>query len=162
MARRYEVEGNTVRQYEIPRRYEQPSREELLREERRRRKREQLERRSRSAAESRSKAMVMSSAYMIFLLGSILAVAVSCYLMISARTAVTNAMNQVTTMESRITDLRAENDARYKEVTTSVDLDSVKDIAINEYGMTYADEDQIVYYSIEKSNYMDQYSNIPQ
>jgi hypothetical protein len=43
-----------------------------------------------------------------------------------------------------------------------VDLNEIKDIAMNQLGMTYASEDQIIYYSVENSNYMDQYSDIPQ
>ena len=55
----------------------------------------------------------------------------------------------------------ADNDARYKRVTTSVDLNHVKDVAINKLGMDYPKEDQVVYYTIENSTYMDQYSDIP-
>jgi hypothetical protein len=65
-------------------------------------------------------------------------------------------------VESQITDLRADNDAHYKRITTSVDLNEIKDIAMNQLGMTYASEDQIIYYSVENSNYMDQYSDIPE
>ena len=46
-------------------------------------------------------------------------------------------------------------------MTTSVDLNHVKDVAINKLGMDYPKEDQVVYYTIENSNYMDQYSDIP-
>ena len=65
-------------------------------------------------------------------------------------------------MQSQIEDLRADNDARYKEITTSVDLNYIKDVAMNQLGMSYATEDQVVYYSVEKNNFMDQYSDIPQ
>ena len=34
--------------------------------------------------------------------------------------------------------------------------------AINRLGMKYASQDQIVYYSIDKNNYMDQYNDIPE
>ena len=57
---------------------------------------------------------------------------------------------------------KTQNDARYKEITTSVDLNQIKDIAINQLGMKYASQDQIVYYTVENNNYMDQYSNIPE
>ena len=52
--------------------------------------------------------------------------------------------------------------ARYKQITTSVDLNAIKDAAINRLGMKYASQDQIVYYSVDKSNYMDQYDDIPE
>ena len=37
-----------------------------------------------------------------------------------------------------------------------LDLNAIKDAAINRLGMKYASQDQIVYYSIDKNNYMDQ------
>ena len=33
---------------------------------------------------------------------------------------------------------------------------------MNQLGMTYASEEQVVYYSVENNNYMDQYSDIPE
>ena len=44
---------------------------------------------------------------------------------------------------------------------TSVDIGHIKDVAINELGMRYPAEDQIVYYTVETSNFMDQYCDIP-
>ena len=64
-------------------------------------------------------------------------------------------------LQSEVNDLRADNDARYKSITTSVDLNEVKKKAIKELGMSYPKEKQVVYYSIENNNYMDQYSDIP-
>jgi hypothetical protein len=71
-------------------------------------------------------------------------------------------MKKIASMESQIADLKADNDARYNSVTTSIDLGSVKDAAINELGMTYATEDQIVFFSVDNNNFMDQYSDIPE
>ena len=44
---------------------------------------------------------------------------------------------------------------------TSVDLGYIKDVAINQLGMKYASEEQVIYYSVENNNFMDQYSDIP-
>ena len=55
-----------------------------------------------------------------------------------------------------------DNDARYKEIVTSVDLDYIKDVAMNQLGMQYATEEQVIYYSVENNNFMDQYSDIPE
>ena len=41
-------------------------------------------------------------------------------------------------------------------------LDAIKEKAINELGMFYATQDQIVYYSVDKTDYMNQYNEIPQ
>ena len=78
------------------------------------------------------------------------------------RSNVTQQMKEVAALESQINDMKADNDARYKQITTSVDLNAIKDAAINRLGMKYASQDQIVYYSVDKNNYMDQYSDIPE
>ena len=65
-------------------------------------------------------------------------------------------------LQSQIEDLQSDNNARYKEITNSVDLNYIKDVAMNQLGMTYASEEQVVYYSVENNNYMDQYSDIPE
>ena len=70
-------------------------------------------------------------------------------------------MNNIASLQSEVNDLRADNDARYKSITTSVDLNEIKKKAIKELGMSYPKEKQVVYYFIENNNYMDQYSDIP-
>jgi cell division protein FtsL len=104
----------------------------------------------------------MSKGYVAFLT---LCVALSAFFAVTyvkVQADVTQRMKTIASLESQITDLRADNDANYKRITTSVDLNEIKDIAMNQLGMTYASEDQIIYYSVENSNYMDQYSDIPE
>ena len=74
----------------------------------------------------------------------------------------TQKMKNVAVLQSQIEDLQSDNNARYKEITNSVDLNYIKDVAMNQLGMTYASEEQVVYYSVENNNYMDQYSDIPE
>ena len=47
------------------------------------------------------------------------------------------------------------------EVMTTTNLSEIKDKAINELGMVYATSNQIVYYSVDGSDYMSQYHDIP-
>lgn len=63
-----------------------------------------------------------------------------------------------TALESKIADLKADNDARYKELTSGINLDEIKQRA-QKLGMKPANENQIVYYEIEHRNNMDQYEN---
>ena len=44
----------------------------------------------------------------------------------------------------------------------SVDLDSVREKALNELGMSYAKESQFIYYTVDNDDFMNQYSEIPQ
>ena len=133
MTRNYYINGNTVRELDTPVRPQRRSREE----------------------------MEMSPGYVMFLTAGVLVIAMAAVSFVNLQSQITSRMRNIANLESQVTDLRADNDARYKRVTTSVDLNHVKDVAINKLGMDYPKEDQVVYYTIENSNYMDQYSDIP-
>lgn len=110
---------------------------------------------------NRERALGMSRGYVFFLTVCVLIVAASAVLLIMLQSQVTIRMNNVAALQSQVNDLKADNDAKYKRITTSVDLNHVKDIAINELGMSYPTEEQVIYYTIENRNFMDQYRNIP-
>ena len=154
MTKNYYVHGNTVRELEAPVRRNPRTRREL--EEVRRRKN-----RRNAARRNRQRAMEMNRGYVVFLTGCVLVTALTAVLFVQMQSQMTNHMRSVASLESQVVNLRADNDARYKEITTSVDLNHVKDVAINELGMTYPKEKQVVYYSIENNNFMDQYRDIP-
>ena len=157
MSKMYYVNGSTVRELGVPEpvRRERQSREEIERA--RREKNARL-----AVRRNREKAQGMSRGYVAFLSVCVILSAVSSFILIGTQASVSSRMRSVAPMQSQIEDLRADNDARYKEITTSVDLNYIKDVAMNQLGMSYATEDQVVYYSVEKNNFMDQYSDIPQ
>ena len=153
----YYINGNAVRELDeaAPVRRPQKSTREL--EEIRRKKN-----RRKSARRNQERALSMNRAFVAFLTACVAASALVSVSLIQIRSNVTQQMNEVAALESRINDMKADNDARYKQITTSVDLNAIKDAAINRLGMKYAPQDQIVYYSIDKNNYMDQYNDIPE
>ena len=156
MNQTYYVNGSTVRQTEAqPVRQPRPDRRKIEENQRRKRRRNAVKR-------NRERALHMSKGYVAFLSACVVVVAFSAVSLIQIQSQVTQRMEHIAALESQITDLKADNDARYKEIVTSVDLDYIKDVAINELGMQYATESQIVYYTVENSNFMDQYSDIPQ
>ena len=67
----------------------------------------------------------------------------------------------IAALETQLSTLKDENDDEYNRVTTSVDLEKIRDIAVNELGMVYANEDQVVLYDNEGSDYVKQYADIP-
>lgn len=152
------VEGNAVRRLDaepIRREQERPSREK--REAERRKRSRQL-----AARRNRERALYMSKGHVAFLTLCVAIVVFSAFTYVRLQADVTAKMRKIATLESQIADLKADNDARYNSVTTSVDLNYIKDVAINKLGMSYATEDQIVYFSVENNNFMDQYSDIPE
>lgn len=156
MKQTYYVNGSTVRQIEA-----QPVRRERI--DRTRIKEEQQRKRRRNAVRrNRERALHMSIGYVAFLTICVSVIAFSAVAVVQMQSQITQRMKNISALESQITDLRADNDARYKEIVTSVDLNHIKDVAMNELGMRYATEDQIVYYSVVNNNFMDQYSDIPE
>lgn len=152
----YYVNGSTVRQLEA-----QPVRRERI--DRTKIQEEQKKKRRRNAARrNRERALHMSRGYVAFLSLCVAVVAFAAVALVQTQSQVTQRMEHIAALESQITDLKADNDARYKEIITSVDLDYIKDVAMNQLGMQYATEDQIIYYSVENDNFMDQYSDIPE
>ena len=61
-----------------------------------------------------------------------------------------------TKLESRISDLRAENDEYYGRIMNSVDLEKVREVAIMDLGMVYASEGQVITYDSHMDDYVEQ------
>jgi cell division protein FtsL len=152
--RRYYVSGNTVRELDSPERRARIA-SEREREEARRRKA-----RRNAARRNRQRAMEMSRGYVVFLTVCVAAIAFMAAMYINVQSEMTSRMKSVASLQSKVIELQADNDARYKTLTSSVDLNHIKKVAMDELGMTYPKESQVIYYSIDNSNYMDQYEDI--
>jgi len=156
MKQTYYVNGSTVRKINAePVRRERIDRTKIEEQ-------QQKKRRRNAARRNRERALHMSRGYVAFLTLCVGVIAFAAVALVQIQSQVTQRMEHIAALESQITDLKADNDARYKEIVTSVDLDYIKEVAINDLGMQYAAEDQIVYYSVENDNFMDQYSDIPE
>lgn len=152
----YYIDGNTVRRMETAPDYRRE------REERIRREREQEQkRRQRAVRRNQEKALQTSKSYVVFMTMAVLVFAVFSGFYIRVQSDITARMKTISTLESQISDLKADNDEAYKRINTSVNLDSIRDTAMNELGMSYAKESQIIYYSVGDDDYMNQYSEIP-
>lgn len=173
--RKYYIDGNTVRRMEAapavtrPDRRIRESRPEHVTRERRERERREREReielrnRKRAARRNQERAlrMSMSKSYVAFLTMAVMVFGIFTGAYIHIQSEMTARMNQISSLESQIADLKADNDEAYKRINTSVDLDSIRNTAMTEYGMSYAKESQIVYYTVNDDDYMNQYSEIP-
>lgn len=80
---------------------------------------------------------------------------------ITVQSDITNSIKNISSLENQLNDLKLENDEEYSRITSSVDLEEVKKVAIDELGMKYAGEGQIVNYSGEDSDYVRQFSDLP-
>lgn len=152
------VHGNTVRRMEAVPEYE-PKRREPQRspEEERKRRQRQL-----AAKRNIQKTQKMNGRFIVFLAAATVVCAVFCGLFIHMQSDITMNMENVAALETQISDLKADNDAVEKRLETTMSLGEIKEKAVKELGMKYPASDQIVEFSVENSDYMNQYGSVPE
>ena len=110
----------------------------------------------------RKKRHHMSLGYLLFLSIAVVLMGLTLTWYISLQSQITGSVKNIATLQSQLNTLKQENDEAYNRTNGNVDLDEVKRIAIQEYGMTYATEGQIVTYSDGGGNdYVRQIAPIP-
>lgn len=82
------------------------------------------------------------------------------YLQLQAET--TSRIKNIASLELQLEELKKENNDNYTRIMTSVDLDYIRDVAINELGMVYATEDQVILYENKTRDYVRQNGEIPE
>lgn len=111
---------------------------------------------------NRERALQMGVGYVLFLTAAAVVTVFTCvnYLQLQAKG--TRLQKQVTALETQLDAAKLENDSNYNRIMSSVDMEHIKDVAMNEYGMTYAAGSQIVEYDLKDSDYVRQYSDVPE
>ena len=80
---------------------------------------------------------------------------------ISLQSDITNSVQNISRLEKELYVLKLANDEEYTRITSNVDLEEIKRIAIQELGMQYAEEGQIVSFASESNDYVKQIADIP-
>lgn len=139
------IQGSAVRKLDVTREIEQSPKKKL----------------SNTARKNREKAEHMSLGYVLFL--SIALFATGCILVgyIGLQSDITNSIKRIAALEGELNDLKLANDEEYNRITSSIDLEEVRRIAIQELGMQYAEEGQIVVFQSENNDYVKQMAAIP-
>lgn len=140
------VNGSAVRKLDVTREIERRPKKKL----------------SNTARKNREKAEHMSPGYVLFL--SLALIATGCILVgyIKLQSDITNSIQHISALERELNDLRLANDEEYNRITSSIDLEEVRRIAIQELGMKYAEEGQIVSFTSDNNDYVKQMSLIPE
>ncbi len=73
---------------------------------------------------------------------------------------ISTSMERIAGYEQTLNNLTLANDDEYSKMNNAVDYDAIRKIAIEELGMVYAAEDQIVSYSREHSDYVRQLNGL--
>ena len=109
----------------------------------------------------RQKKMHMSIMYVAFLAVALLVLGKSLISYVELQSDITSTVDRISSYETKLNDLTLANDDEYSKIVDDVDLEEVRRIAVEELGMVYASEDQVIEYSRENSDYVRQLSDIP-
>lgn len=116
---------------------------------------------SKEAQRNREKAMGMSKGFVMFLVAVSVAVLFSSVYYLQYKSDITRRMRTVASLEAELAQLKEDNDAYYSQVTSNVDLNQIKTIAIGRLGMRYPSDEQTVTYKTEGNSYVRQYQDVP-
>ncbi|MCH5259680.1 MAG: cell division protein FtsL [Lachnospiraceae bacterium] len=143
---RYYVHGNAVRNLDVTKEIE----------------REPIKKISNTARKNRERAKHMSAGYVLFLCAALVVTGIILVNYIGLQSDITNSVKHISTLEKQLNDLKLANDEDYSRITSSVNLEEVKRIAIQELGMQYAEEGQIISFMSQNNDYVKQLADIPQ
>jgi cell division protein FtsL len=159
------VDGSTVRKLqEVPARTYEPRRAPVRRKPEEQPTQVQPKKQkvlSEQTRQNRERAMGMSKGFVVFLTVISVAILFCCIHYLQLKSEITASIKTVASLESELSELKEDNDAYYSQVTSNVDMNTIKKIAIGRLGMKYPSEDQIMTYETEGSSYVRQYQDIP-
>ncbi|MBR5406816.1 MAG: cell division protein FtsL [Lachnospiraceae bacterium] len=115
---------------------------------------------SHHARRNRERAKHMNPAYILFLTFAMVCTVAICIQYLMMRAQMTNMVKELSALEITLSELKAENDDTENRIKGAVDLEEIKYRAMNELGMQYANEDQIVSYECEDTDYVRQLVDI--
>ncbi len=142
--KQYMYEGNAVRKFEaIPQ-------EET-----------KTQPKNRQTSRNRAKAQKVGKGYVLFLAAVSAASVFFCVEYLQVKAVITSQNKKITSLESKLSDLKSDNDAYYNKVLTSVDVELMKNVAMNQLGMKYPSEEQVYIFDADGNTYVRQYQDIP-
>ena len=143
---RYYVQGNAVRKLDVTREIEK----------------QPVKKVSNSARKNRERAKHMSAGYVLFLCIAMVVTGIILTNYIGLQSDITNSVKHISTLEKQLNDLKLANAEEYSRITSSVNLEEIRRVAIQELGMQYAEEGQIVSFTSQNNDYVKQMADIPQ
>jgi hypothetical protein len=110
---------------------------------------------------NRERALHMNIVSLLFMVVAMAAAGFILTWYLTLQSDITNSIKNISKLESRLNELKLENDENYSRITSAVNLEEIRRVAIQELGMRYAQEGQIVTFNGEGSDYLRQTGDIP-
>ena len=102
----------------------------------------------------------MNPGFMIFMTLAMVLTGIVCVQYIRLQSSLTTYVNTISAMEVELQGLRAENDDYESRIKGAIGLENIKKRAMDELGMTYASDEQIVVYNSEGTDYVRQFVSL--
>ena len=117
---------------------------------------------SQQVRSNRNKAMHMNRGYVVFLAVAAVITLLACVQYLQLQSEITSRSKHITSLQQELADAKEANSTKYSAVMNSMNLEEVRDIAMNRLGMVYATEEQVITYKSPSSNAVEQYAAIPE
>lgn len=127
----------------------------------RKRKQERLARK-RAAQRNQSKASYISAGYVVCLAVAGVATLLICINYLRLNASITSRMDSIAKLQLELEHQKAANDELRTAIDTACDLNHVYQVATQDLGMVYANQNQILLYDKTESEYVRQNEDIPE
>lgn len=117
------------------------------------------ERRKHIALRNQQRALEMNIRSVAFLSALLVVVCLFGGVLVHKNYTVRNSMNRVSDLQNEVSELKQRNNTRETELYSSANLNTIKKDA-GKLGMTYAGEDQIIYFTMDNSDYVNDFSAV--
>ncbi len=117
-------------------------------------------RKSRKRARARRNSVLMNRSYVIFLAIMCIVTVLMCIRYLRLKEMIMTQNKQNIELRTKLSNARNENDALLESIQNNVDMNHIREVAINEFGMKYATEDQVIWYNGEDNGYVEQYREV--
>lgn len=112
-------------------------------------------------ARNRARAKKMSPGYVLFLAGAMVVLCMMLASYLNMKAELTVSTKRVASLEQQLNNLKLANDEELERIEGSINLEEIKQIAVEELGMSYAKAGQVVTISDEGSDYVRQLKELP-
>lgn len=149
------IEGNTARKRDVSYQYALPDYDAPERQKR------QAPRPERQVRSNPRVLTGINKASLFVLTMAIAATLYCCIEFIMLQNEVSKMEGDIIAMERSLITMRNENDAAYEQIEMAFDLDYVYNVAINELGMVYPNNNEVITFEKATESYVRQYADIP-
>lgn len=104
----------------------------------------------------------MNKPYVAFLAIAAVVVLFACVQYLQLQSTITARSQQITSLQRELAKEKEENTTRYNAMVSYMNLEEIRDIAMNKFGMVYAKPGQVVTYVSPDASSVTQYFGIPE